>query len=62
MIFGDEEELDCRRFDCAPPKNRFACEGLDDLRLTCSGLAGDIERASRLIARRSRMGLGDREC
>lgn len=57
-----DEALDCRRFEGAPPKNRFACEGLEHFRLTCSGLAGDIERASRLIALRSLMGLGDREC
>lgn len=59
LIF--DEELDCRRFE-GEPKNKFACEGLDDFRLACSGLAGDMERASRLIARKSRMGLGEREC
>lgn len=57
-----DEALDCIRFDGAPPKNKLACDGLADLRFTCSGLAGDMERASRLIALRSLMGLGDREC
>lgn len=56
-----DEALDCRRFD-GDPKNKFACDGLEDLRLTCSGFEGDKERASRLIALRSLMGLGDREC
>lgn len=60
LIF--DEELDCRRFDEAPAKNRLACDGLDDLRFKCSSVDGDMERASRLIARRSRIGLGDREC
>lgn len=53
-------------FDCkilvGEPKKRFVCEGLDDLRLACSMLDGDIDRASRLIALRSRIGLGDLEC
>lgn len=59
LIF--DEELDCRRFD-GEPKNKFACDGLEHFRLTCSMLAGDMERASRLIALRSLIGLGDREC
>lgn len=58
LIF--DEELDCKRF--GDPKNRLACDGLDDLRLTWSAVQGDMERASRLIARKSRIGLGDLEC
>lgn len=57
LIF--DEELDCKRF-VGDPKNRFACDGLEDLRFACSD--GDIERASRLIALKSLMGLGDLEC
>lgn len=53
------DELDCRRFD-GEPKNRFACEGLEHFRFAWSD--GDNERASRLIALKSLIGLGDREC
>lgn len=57
LTFGD---CVCRRFDGEPEKNRFAWLGLEHLRFACS--LGDIERASRLMARMSRIGLGDREC
>jgi hypothetical protein len=57
LIFDD---CVCRRFDGDPEKNRFAWLGLEHLRFACS--LGDIERASRLMARMSRIGLGEREC